>query len=115
MVGFLKAWVDSSWGSHGRQPVWSVIIRNKEREQATCGCTLPASGTDCREACHLTPRHFRALKLLGGALYAMGDYSAAKVALEGALKINPRYPDALCDLGKYSLNPIPQTHWNRLH
>ena len=29
----------------------------------------------------------------------MGDYQAAKAALNDALKINPRYPDALCDLG----------------
>ena len=56
----------------------------------------------CREACQLNPLHFRALKLLGGALYAMGDYQAAKAALNDALNINPRYPDALCDLGVHS-------------
>jgi hypothetical protein len=30
----------------------------------------------------------------------MGDYQAAKAALKDALKLNPRYPDALCDLGR---------------
>jgi tetratricopeptide (TPR) repeat protein len=70
--------------------------------------SIPQFFAMSREACQINPLHFRALKLLGGVLYAMGDYRAAKDALKDALKINPRYPDALCDLGTSpSAYPLP--------
>lgn len=55
----------------------------------------------CREAAAGNPRHYRAFKLLGGALYALGDLPAAKAALERALVLQPAYPDAFCDLGAF--------------
>ena len=54
----------------------------------------------CREATVLNASHFRGFKLLGGALFAMGDAAAAKTALEEALRLHPDYPDAYCDLGE---------------
>ena len=53
----------------------------------------------CREAIRLNEGHFRAQKLLGSALYALGDLPAAKAALQASLAINPGYADASCDLG----------------
>ena len=44
----------------------------------------------------------RVLKLLGGALYARKEYSAAHAVLQEALRLQPAYPDALCDLGALS-------------
>lgn len=52
-----------------------------------------------REAAILNPRHYRALKLLGSALYGLGEYRAAQKCLEEALLLNPEYADAHCDLG----------------
>lgn len=52
-----------------------------------------------RDAATLNPKHFRALKLLGSAMYAKGDLQAACTALESALQLNPAYADAHCDLG----------------
>ncbi|KAF8405793.1 hypothetical protein HHK36_007870 [Tetracentron sinense] len=52
-----------------------------------------------REAAILCPTHYRALKLLGSALFGVGEYSAAEKALEEAVFLNPEYPDAHCDLG----------------
>ena len=53
----------------------------------------------CRDAADLNPKHFRAQKLLGSALYAGGDLQAALTALKSALQLNPAYADAYCDLG----------------
>ena len=53
----------------------------------------------CRDAVKLNPKHFRALKLLGSAMYAKGDLQAACTALESALQLKPAYADAHCDLG----------------
>lgn len=47
----------------------------------------------------LSPKHCRALKLLGSALYAQGDFENACSALQSALELNPNYADAYCDLG----------------
>lgn len=47
----------------------------------------------------LSPKHCRALKLLGSALYAQGDFENACSALQSALHLNPKYADAYCDLG----------------
>ena len=53
----------------------------------------------CREAAAQNADHFRALKLLGSALYALGDFQGARQELQAALQLQPDYPDALCDLG----------------
>ncbi|KAK9113016.1 hypothetical protein Scep_020535 [Stephania cephalantha] len=52
-----------------------------------------------REAAMLCPTHFRALKLLGSALFGIGEYGAAEKALEEAIFLKPDYADAHCDLG----------------
>ncbi|XP_010939406.1 uncharacterized TPR repeat-containing protein At1g05150 [Elaeis guineensis] len=52
-----------------------------------------------REAAILCPTHFRALKLLGSALFGVGEYQDAKKALEEAVLLRPDYADARCDLG----------------
>ncbi|KAJ3693413.1 hypothetical protein LUZ60_008893 [Juncus effusus] len=52
-----------------------------------------------REAAILNPSHFRALKLLGSALFGVGEYRAAEKALEEAIYLRPDYADAHCDLG----------------
>jgi tetratricopeptide (TPR) repeat protein len=53
----------------------------------------------CRAAVRLNPEHFRALKLLGSALYALGDLLGAEAALRDSLAINPDYSDTNSDLG----------------
>ena len=55
----------------------------------------------CREAISINQGHFRAYKLLGSALYALGDLAAAEHALRQSLAINPTYADASCDLGRH--------------
>lgn len=52
-----------------------------------------------RHAIGLNPNHFRALKLMGSAMYAQGDLQAARTALQTALQLNTAYADAHCDLG----------------
>ncbi|XP_072998361.1 uncharacterized TPR repeat-containing protein At1g05150-like [Typha latifolia] len=52
-----------------------------------------------REAAILCPTHFRALKLLGSALFGVGEYRAAEKALQEAVFLKPDYADAHCDLG----------------
>lgn len=47
----------------------------------------------------LNADHYRAFKLLGSALYALGDLTGAERALRDSLAIQPSYSDALCDLG----------------
>ncbi|KAL7222216.1 hypothetical protein ACSBR1_024016 [Camellia fascicularis] len=51
-----------------------------------------------REAAILCPTHFRALKLLGSALFGVGEYKAAVKALEEAIYLKDDYADAHCDL-----------------
>ncbi|KVI06503.1 uncharacterized TPR repeat-containing protein At1g05150-like isoform X1 [Cynara cardunculus var. scolymus] len=51
-----------------------------------------------REAAILCPTHFRALKLLGSALFGVGEYKAAVKALEEAIYMKNDYADAHCDL-----------------
>lgn len=51
-----------------------------------------------REAAILCPTHFRALKLLGSALFGVGEYKAAIKALEEAIYMKNDYADAHCDL-----------------
>ncbi|KMT20638.1 hypothetical protein BVRB_1g006160 [Beta vulgaris subsp. vulgaris] len=68
------------------------------------GITLEAQGmvlSACehyREAAILYPTHYRALKLLGSALFGVGEYRAAVKALEEAIFMKPDYADAHCDL-----------------
>eukprot|EP00250_Pteridium_aquilinum_P000217 c10241_g3_i1 orf=1-1827(-) len=52
-----------------------------------------------KKATTLSPRHYRALKLLGSALYGVGEYKAAERALTEAITIKPDFADAHCDLG----------------
>uniref|UniRef100_A0A0C9QLL8 TSA: Wollemia nobilis Ref_Wollemi_Transcript_28229_3695 transcribed RNA sequence n=1 Tax=Wollemia nobilis TaxID=56998 RepID=A0A0C9QLL8_9CONI len=52
-----------------------------------------------REAAILCPTHYRALKLLGSALFGVGEYRAAEKALEEAIFLRADYADAHCDLG----------------
>jgi tetratricopeptide (TPR) repeat protein len=52
-----------------------------------------------REAAILNAKHYRALKLLGSALYGLGEYRAAEQCLVEALVLKPDYADAHCDLG----------------
>ncbi|XAR61689.1 hypothetical protein NMG60_11016181 [Bertholletia excelsa] len=51
-----------------------------------------------REAAIHCPTHFRALKLLGSALFGAGEYKAAVKALEEAIYLKNDYADAHCDL-----------------
>lgn len=51
-----------------------------------------------REAAILCPTHFRALKLLGSALFGVGEFKAAVKALEEAIYLKNDYADAHCDL-----------------
>ena len=65
--------------------------------------------TSAESVCHrdvvrLNADHYRAFKLLGSALYALGDLAGAERALRDSLAIQPSYSDALCDLGE---TPIP--------
>ncbi|GJP50193.1 hypothetical protein CLOM_g9334 [Closterium sp. NIES-68] len=52
-----------------------------------------------REAGMLNPHHHHAMKLLGSALYGLGEYREAEEALQNALYLDPKYADAHCDLG----------------
>uniref|UniRef100_A0A7S0WLJ1 EF-hand domain-containing protein n=1 Tax=Pyramimonas obovata TaxID=1411642 RepID=A0A7S0WLJ1_9CHLO len=52
-----------------------------------------------RQAAILQPTHFRALKLLGSALFALGELEDAEQALTHAVALRPDYASALCDLG----------------
>ncbi|XP_057533850.1 uncharacterized TPR repeat-containing protein At1g05150-like [Amaranthus tricolor] len=68
------------------------------------GITLEAEGmvlSACehyREAAILYPTHYRAIKLLGSALFGVGEYRASVKALEEAIFMKPDYADAHCDL-----------------
>ena len=57
-----------------------------------------------RAACHYEPNaNYRARKLFGSAMYALGEYAEAEDALQHALAISRaqrmEYEDAHCDLG----------------
>ncbi|KAH7286126.1 hypothetical protein KP509_33G059500 [Ceratopteris richardii] len=52
-----------------------------------------------KEAAIRDPKNFKALKLLGGALYGVGEYRAAEKALMEAIFLKNDYADAHCDLG----------------
>ena len=45
----------------------------------------------------LCPTHFRALKLLGSALFGVGEYRAVVKALEEGILMKPDYVDAHYD------------------
>ncbi len=69
------------------------------------GITLEADGRLLAAADHYgaataaCPGHFRARKLLGSALYALGDLAPACAELDFAVALQPGYADAHCDLG----------------
>ncbi|GBG61482.1 hypothetical protein CBR_g21825 [Chara braunii] len=69
------------------------------------GITLEAEGMllcacdHYREAAILNTQHFRALKLLGSALFGVGELDKAEQALEHAIYLRPSYADAHCDYG----------------
>ncbi|KAF6160543.1 hypothetical protein GIB67_019483 [Kingdonia uniflora] len=81
---------------------WSYLL---PQIHVNLGISLEAEGmilSACehyREAAILCPTHFRALKLLGSALFGVGEYQAAEKALEEAIFLKSDYPDAHCDLG----------------
>lgn len=52
-----------------------------------------------REAFLVCPKLSSAAKLLGSALYELGEYEASVEALQLALALKPDYVDAQCDLG----------------
>ncbi|MCO5567212.1 hypothetical protein L7F22_020901 [Adiantum nelumboides] len=52
-----------------------------------------------KEAAKLSPKNHRACKLLGSALYGVGDFRAAENALREAIVLKPDFADAHCDLG----------------
>lgn len=52
-----------------------------------------------KQAVSIKPDHHRAFKLMGSALYALGDFDGAKAALKSSLALKPDYADAHCDLG----------------
>lgn len=52
-----------------------------------------------KQAAIKEPKHYRALKLLGSALYGAGEYKAAKEALLEAISLHADYADAHCELG----------------
>lgn len=61
-----------------------------------------------REVVAADSSHHRAWKLLGGALYGLGDLSGAENALRAALKLDGRNADAHCDMGMqpYALQDV---------
>ncbi|KAF9595422.1 hypothetical protein IFM89_000340 [Coptis chinensis] len=62
------------------------------------GMALSACG-HYRGVVALCPTHFRAMKLLGCALFGVGEYKATEKALEEAIFLKSAYVDAHCDLG----------------
>ena len=71
----------------------NVGISFKGESMLTCACD------HYREAAILNPRHYCALEVLGGALFGLGEYQAAKKCLQEALVLKTDYADAHCDLG----------------
>eukprot|EP00899_Mesostigma_viride_P004198 jgi/Mesvir1/1377/Mv21649-RA.1 len=84
-------------GSQGDSPLLPQVHVN-------LGITLEKEGMlmgaceHYREAAILNPSHHRAVKLLGSALYGLGELRAAEEALKHALHLCKHYPDAQCDL-----------------
>eukprot|EP00249_Psilotum_nudum_P019786 c27413_g2_i1 orf=743-3268(+) len=81
---------------------WTSLI---PQIHVNLGITLEAEGMllcaseHYKEAAIREPKHYRALKLLGSALYGVGEYRAAEKALEEAIFLKLDYADAHCDLG----------------
>lgn len=96
-VKFLQALAEAEAG--GNQ--WAYLL---PQIHVNLGISLEAEGmllSACehyREAAILCPTHFRALKLLGSALFGVGEYQAAVKALEEAIYLKNDYADAHCDL-----------------
>ncbi|KAK2079358.1 hypothetical protein QBZ16_003049 [Prototheca wickerhamii] len=89
----------------GAGPVPEECRAIQVKTHVNLGISLEADGLllaacdEYRRATELDPAHFRAFKLLGSVLYAVGDFSGAKSALKSALRLKPGYGDAHCDLG----------------
>ncbi|KAK9164381.1 hypothetical protein Syun_005283 [Stephania yunnanensis] len=64
-----------------------------------CQDRFSAAYNHYREAITHCPTHFRALKLMGGALRRDGNHRLAEKALEEAINAKPDYADAHCELG----------------
>lgn len=89
-----------------REPADAALV---PKVHVNLGITLEADGrllAACehyRAAAARNAGHFRARKLLGSALYALGDLPAARDELAAALELQPAYADAYCDLGAHHL------------
>ncbi|MCO5579383.1 hypothetical protein L7F22_033238 [Adiantum nelumboides] len=81
---------------------WSHLV---PQIHVNLGIALEADGmllSACehyKKATTLSPKHYRAMKLLGSALYGAGEYRAAERALSEAITLKPDFADAHCDLG----------------
>ncbi|MCO5559587.1 hypothetical protein L7F22_013188 [Adiantum nelumboides] len=66
-----------------------------------------------KEAAKLSPKNHRACKLLGSALYGVGDFRAAENALREAIVLKPDFADAHCDLGStlHALGEDNEGYW----
>eukprot|EP00252_Welwitschia_mirabilis_P015610 TRINITY_DN3445_c0_g1_i2.p1 TRINITY_DN3445_c0_g1~~TRINITY_DN3445_c0_g1_i2.p1 ORF type:complete len:848 (+),score=227.33 TRINITY_DN3445_c0_g1_i2:499-3042(+) len=88
--------------AEGNASQWSYLL---PQIHVNRGISLESEGmllSACehyREAAILAPTHYRALKLLGSALFGVGEYRAAEKALEEAIFLKADYADAHCDLG----------------
>ena len=75
----------SSWCqlSASSSATGSTLFAHPSHPRAPC---RPAFVLPRRQAVALNPDHFRAYKLMGSALYALGDFEGAKAALRESLK-----------------------------
>ncbi|MCO5600435.1 hypothetical protein L7F22_054548 [Adiantum nelumboides] len=67
-----------------------------------------------KEAAKLSPKSHRACKLLGSALYGVGDFRAAENALREAIVLKPDFADAHCDLGS-TLHALGEDNEGAIH
>lgn len=75
---------------------------------------LLSAGEHYKEAAKLSPKNHRAMKLLGSALYGVGDYRAAQNALREAIVLKPDFADAHCDLGS-TLHAVGEDDEEAIH
>jgi cytochrome c-type biogenesis protein CcmH/NrfG len=64
-------------------------------ERTPTAAAAAAAGAARREAAILNPTNARALKMLGSALFGLGDLQAARETLQAALEVRAR----LCSRG----------------
>lgn len=72
----------------GRNPEVALLCIHVHfpKSSAVVDRALPSCLRPCRQAVALNSDHFRAYKLMGSALYALGDFEGAKAALKESLK-----------------------------